>query len=87
MGRNVLYGSIVVLLLLILGGQFIDYSVNLLIMLLGLVIIILLIVRPGNPFNQRGFQRPREDFAGRVSSMRAQSFDSMAAQYISLASS
>jgi hypothetical protein len=48
----------------------------------------LISMQPGNELDTRGFQRPNQnDFLSRIQTRGSQSFDNMAASYISLASS
>ena len=85
-GRAIIYAASGLVLLLTNTTEAVQEVANSILMFCG-VAYGLIAMQPDNPLDYRGFQRPQDNFLTRIQSMGAQSFDQMAAQYISLSSS
>ena len=86
-GRAIFYMVSGLVIYIMSGGSMMENLCASLMSFAGMLIG-LIAMQPNNPYDYRGFQRPEgNDFLSRMQSMSAHSFDTMAAQYISLSSS
>lgn len=85
-GRAIIYMASGILLMMFNSTEMVQQVADAVLLFCG-VMYGLIATQPDNPLDYRGFQRPQDNFLSRIQSMGAQSFDQMAAQYISLSSS